>query len=191
MIRRPAIWQRRATSWTITRPIFTRRKIMGRAGTRINDGIREDDFTRVIRCDPARPGLLYAGTETGVYISFDDGASWQRFQLNLPVAPIHDLLVKNGDLIAATHGRSFWILDDLTRLHQLSATWRARARCCSSHATRSAFWRALTRGAWSTSRARLTRARLAHGRLYAYGVAGECRSSANSWIRERTCRAAS
>jgi len=92
----------------------------GRTWERINDGIREDDFTRVIRCDPARQGLLYAGTETGVYISFDDGASWQRFQLKLPVTPIHDLLVKEGDLIAATHGRSFWILDDLTRIHQLT-----------------------------------------------------------------------
>ena len=92
----------------------------GENWTRINDGIAEDDFTRVIRCNPERPGLLYAGTETGVYISFDDGKSWQRFQHNLPVTPIHDLLVKNGDLIAATHGRSFWILDDLTRLHQLA-----------------------------------------------------------------------
>ena len=91
----------------------------GQNWTRINDGIADDDFTRVIRCDPERAGLLYAGTETGVYISFDDGARWRRFQLNLPVTPIHDLLVKNGDLIAATHGRSFWILDDLTRLHQL------------------------------------------------------------------------
>ncbi|MCY3915331.1 MAG: glycosyl hydrolase [Chloroflexi bacterium] len=92
----------------------------GRSWARINDGIPEDDFTRVIRCDPARQGLLYAGTETGVYVSFNDGASWQRFQLNLPVTPIHDLLVKRGDLIAATHGRSFWLLDDLTRIHQLT-----------------------------------------------------------------------
>ena len=92
----------------------------GRTWQRINDGIPDNDFTRVIRCDPARQGLLYAGTETGVYVSFNDGASWQRFQLNLPVTPIHDLLVKNGDLIAATHGRSFWILDDLTRIHQLT-----------------------------------------------------------------------
>ncbi len=92
----------------------------GLSWERINDGIRDDDFTRVIRCDPARSGLLYAGTETGVYVSFDDGANWERFQLNLPVTPIHDLLVKDGDLIAATHGRSFWILDDLTRIHQLS-----------------------------------------------------------------------
>ncbi len=91
----------------------------GRSWTRIDAGIRENDFTRVIRCDPARAGMLYAGTETGVYISFDDGARWQPMQLNLPVAPIHDLLVKDDDLIAATHGRAFWILDDLTRFRQL------------------------------------------------------------------------
>ena len=92
----------------------------GQSWTRINAGIASDDFTRVIRCDPARAGLLYAGTETGVYCSFDDGANWQRLQLNLPITPIHDLLVKRDDLIAATHGRSFWILDDLTGLHQLA-----------------------------------------------------------------------
>ena len=91
----------------------------GQSWARIDAGIAADDFTRVIRCDPARAGLLYAGTETGVYCSFDDGARWQRLQLNLPIAPIYDLLVKRGDLIAATHGRSFWILDDLTRLRQL------------------------------------------------------------------------
>jgi hypothetical protein len=65
-----------------------------------------------------REGLLYAGTETGLYISFDDGATWESCQLNLPIAPIHDLLVKDGDLIAATHGRSFWILDDVSPLRQ-------------------------------------------------------------------------
>lgn len=92
----------------------------GQSWTRIDAGIPPDDFTRVIRCDPTREGLLYAGTETGVYCSFDDGANWQRLQLNLPVAPIYDLLVKRDDLVAATHGRSFWILDDLTRLRQLS-----------------------------------------------------------------------
>ncbi|MCG8352769.1 MAG: hypothetical protein MI924_33820, partial [Chloroflexales bacterium] len=70
--------------------------------------------------DPARRGLLYCGTETGIYISFDDGAVWQPFQSNLPVVPIHDLLIKDNDLIAATHGRSFWVLDDLTPLHQIS-----------------------------------------------------------------------
>ena len=91
----------------------------GQTWTRINDGIPDDDFTRVIRADPMREGLLYAGTETGVYVSFDDGANWQAFQLNLPVCPIFDLILKNNDLIACTHGRSFWILDDLTTLHQI------------------------------------------------------------------------
>jgi photosystem II stability/assembly factor-like uncharacterized protein len=89
--------------------------------SRINDGIPEDDFTRVIRADPARQGLLYAGTETGLYVSFDDGATWQRMQLNLPVTPIHELLVKGSDLIAGTHGRSIWILDDLSPLRALAA----------------------------------------------------------------------
>jgi photosystem II stability/assembly factor-like uncharacterized protein len=93
----------------------------GQSWQKITTGIAGHDFTRVIRADPARAGLLYAGSETGLYLSFDDGASWSRFQLNLPVCPIHDLVIKNNDLIAATHGRSFWILDDLTPLHQLSA----------------------------------------------------------------------
>ncbi|HXH09306.1 MAG TPA: glycosyl hydrolase [Alphaproteobacteria bacterium] len=92
----------------------------GQTWQKITDGIPAHDFTRVIREDPARRGLLYAGTETGLYISFDDGASWQSFQSNLPVAPIYDLVIKDNDLVAATHGRSFWILDDLTPLHQLT-----------------------------------------------------------------------
>ena len=79
----------------------------------------EDDFTRVIREDPARKGLLYAGTETSVYVSFDDGDSWQRLSLNLPAVPVHDMLIKNDDLVIATHGRAIWILDDLTPLHQI------------------------------------------------------------------------
>ncbi|MGH9818389.1 MAG: glycosyl hydrolase, partial [Candidatus Acidiferrales bacterium] len=69
---------------------------------------------------PKRKGLLYAGTETGVYVSFNDGANWQRLQLNLPTSPIHDLVVKDNDLVVATHGRSFWILDDLEPLRQMS-----------------------------------------------------------------------
>ena len=88
----------------------------GKTWTKIVDGIPADDFTRVIREDPERTGLLYAGTETGLYVSFDDGGHWQRFQGNLPVVPIHDLVVKDSDLILATHGRSFWVLDDLTPL---------------------------------------------------------------------------
>ena len=90
----------------------------GKTWQRINNGIPDDDFTRIIRADPSREGLLYAGTETGLYISLDDGENWERFQLNLPVCPIYDLKVKERDLVAATHGRAFWILDDLTPLHQ-------------------------------------------------------------------------
>ncbi len=86
----------------------------------ITSGIKSTDYTRAIRADLTRPGLLYAGTEWGMYVSFDDGTSWNSFQLNLPVVSIRDLAVKNNDLIAATHGRSFWIIDDLTPLHQLS-----------------------------------------------------------------------
>ena len=73
-----------------------------------------------VREDPKKQGLLYAGTETGVYVSFNDGADWRPLQLNLPTAPIHDLVVKNDDLVLATHGRSFWILDDVTPLRQFT-----------------------------------------------------------------------
>jgi len=93
----------------------------GKTWTLITNGIPENDFTRVIREDPNQKGLLYAGTETGIYVSFDDGENWQSFQCNLPVCPIHDLIVKGTDLIVATHGRSFWVLDDLTPLYQINA----------------------------------------------------------------------
>lgn len=86
----------------------------------ITKGIDKLHFTRVLRADPERDGLLYAGTESGMYISFDNGSNWQPFQLNLPVVPITDLAIKNNNLIAATQGRSFWMVDDLTILHQLS-----------------------------------------------------------------------
>ncbi|MGH2598534.1 MAG: WD40/YVTN/BNR-like repeat-containing protein, partial [Dehalococcoidia bacterium] len=92
----------------------------GQSWQRITSGIPSHDFTRVIREDPVRRGLLYAGTETGLYVSFDDGAQWQRFQSNLPVVPVYDLTVKGDDLVAATHGRSFWVLDDLTPLRQIA-----------------------------------------------------------------------
>jgi photosystem II stability/assembly factor-like uncharacterized protein len=85
------------------------------------NGIPKDDPTRVVREDPDRPGLLYAGTEFGMYLSFDDGDHWQPFQLNLPVVPINDIKVFRKDLLIATQGRSFWILDDLTPLHHMAA----------------------------------------------------------------------
>ncbi len=88
----------------------------GATWTLITAGIPADDFTRVIRCDPTSAGLLYAGTETGLYVSLDDGASWQRWENGLPIVPVYDLRVKGGSLVAATHGRSFWVMDDLTPL---------------------------------------------------------------------------
>ena len=92
----------------------------GRTWRKIVAGIPDNHFIRVVREDPVRRGLLYAGGEFGVYVSFDDGAGWQTLQRNLPIVPIHDLVVKDNDLVAATHGRAFWILDDLTPLHQLA-----------------------------------------------------------------------
>ncbi len=98
----------------------------GKSWKRIDMGIAPDEFVRVVREDPERKGLLYAGTERGVWISFDDGGHWQKLQLNLPPVPVHDLVVKDGDLVAATHGRSFYILDDLSVLRQLNATVAAQ-----------------------------------------------------------------
>ncbi|MDP4821440.1 MAG: glycosyl hydrolase [Saprospiraceae bacterium] len=83
------------------------------------NGIPEDFFVRVVREDPFKKGLLYAGTEFGMFFSPDEGANWYPFQLNLPVTPITDMVIKNKDLVVATQGRSFWILDDLSPLHQL------------------------------------------------------------------------
>lgn len=104
------------------KPYLFKTKDYGKTWTKITDGIDAGHFTRVVRADPKRAGLLYAGTETGMYVSFDDGSSWKPFQLNLPIVPITDLTIKNDNLIAATQGRSFWIIDDLTPLHQLNET---------------------------------------------------------------------
>jgi hypothetical protein len=92
----------------------------GKTWTKITNGIANEHFTRVVREDPKRKGLLYAGTETGMYVSFNDGANWKPFQLNLPIVPITDLAVKENNLIVATQGRSLWMIDDLTVLHQLN-----------------------------------------------------------------------
>ena len=92
----------------------------GRSWRKIVRGIPAGHYVRVVREDPARRGLLYAGGEFGVYVSFDDGSTWQSMQLDLPITPITDLAVKRGDLVVATQGRSFWILDDLSPLRQLS-----------------------------------------------------------------------
>jgi photosystem II stability/assembly factor-like uncharacterized protein len=99
----------------------------GKTWTSINAGIPAGAYTRSIREDPVRRGLLYAATETGVYVSFDDGVRWETLQLNLPRSSVRDLRVHGADLIAATHGRSFWVIDDISLLRQLadSATNRA------------------------------------------------------------------
>lgn len=91
----------------------------GKSWTKITNGIKDEHFTRVLREDPKRKGLLYAGTETGMYISFNDGKDWKPFQLNLPIVPITDLAIKDNNLIVATQGRSLWIIDDLSVIHQL------------------------------------------------------------------------
>lgn len=109
------------------RPYLYKTNDYGNTWAKITTGIQNDHFTRVLRADPKRQGLLYAGTENGMYTSFDDGASWQTLQMNLPIVPITDLAIKNDNLIAATQGRSFWMLDDLTVLHQLNNTINTNA----------------------------------------------------------------
>lgn len=93
----------------------------GRSWQEISSGIVAPDYVHAVREDPRRQGLLYAATETGVYVSFDDGGRWQSLKLNMPVTPVHDLVVHEDDLVIATHGRSFWILDDIEPLRELSA----------------------------------------------------------------------
>ncbi len=101
-------------------PHIYRTNDYGKSWKPIVRGIAEDAFVRVVREDPLRRGLLYAGTETGMYVSFDDGEHWQSLQLNLPVTPVTDLKVRNNDLVASTSGRAFWILDDLSPLQQIT-----------------------------------------------------------------------
>jgi len=101
------------------KPYMYKTENYGQSWKLITNGIDSEDFTRVVRADSKRKGLLYAGTERGMYISFDDGNSWKKFKLNLPIVPITDLTIKHDNLIAATQGRAFWIIDDLTPLHQL------------------------------------------------------------------------
>ncbi|MEJ2007213.1 MAG: hypothetical protein P8Z30_03500 [Acidobacteriota bacterium] len=101
------------------RPHIYRTHDGGKTWQEISNGIPDGSFVRVVREDPARKGLLYAGTETGVYVSFDDGNHWESLQQNLPVASVRDLIVHGNDLVAGTHGRSIWIMDNVTPLRQL------------------------------------------------------------------------
>ncbi len=100
------------------RPYVYKTSDYGKTWTKITQGIPDTTFVRVVREDPRKRGLLYAGTEQGVFISFNDGANWRPLKLNLPTTPVHDLAVKDNDLVVATHGRAFWILDDVTPLRQ-------------------------------------------------------------------------
>jgi hypothetical protein len=104
------------------KPYIYKTADLGKSWTKITNGIPDGAYVHAVREDPVKPGLLFAGTETSVYVSFDNGANWQSsVQLNLPTTPIHDLVVKNNDLVVATHGRSFWILDDITPLRKLAS----------------------------------------------------------------------
>lgn len=126
----PATWYVAATRYKLDdpAPYLYKTTDYGATWRAITDGIPADDYVRVIRCDPNRRGVLYMGTELGLYISFDDGASWRRWRSNLPVAPIYDMKIKNEDLVLATHGRGFWIGDNLTLLYQgLDAVHRESA----------------------------------------------------------------
>lgn len=102
------------------RPYMYKTSDYGKSWTKLGPGIPDTTFVRVVREDPKKRGLLYAGTETGVYVSFNDGANWRPMKLNLPTTPVHDLVIKENDLVVATHGRAFWILDDLSPLRQFS-----------------------------------------------------------------------
>ena len=92
----------------------------GQSWTKLVNGIPDGSFVRAVREDPKKRGLLYAATENGVFVSFNDGAEWKSLKLNLPTTPVHDLVVKDNDLVVATHGRAFWILDDISPLRQFT-----------------------------------------------------------------------
>lgn len=109
------------------RPYLYRTRDFGATWQAITDGISATAFLRAVREDPQSKGLLFAGTELGVYVSFDGGDHWQPLQLNLPVSSVRDLTIHGDDLVIATHGRSFWILDNITPLRQTSEAAKARA----------------------------------------------------------------
>lgn len=101
-------------------PYVFRTRDYGKTWTKIIQGIQDGHFVRSVREDPSRPGLLFLGTEHGVYVSFDAGDHWQSVQLNLPNTPVRDLVIKDNDVVLGTHGRGFWILDDIQPLRQIS-----------------------------------------------------------------------
>ena len=109
------------------RPYIFRTENYGRSWDAIVDGIPPEHFARVVREDPQRPGLLYAGTERGLYVSFNAGDDWQALKTNLPVVPITDLMVRRNDLVLATQGRAFWVVDDIAPLRQFSTQQQSAA----------------------------------------------------------------
>jgi len=110
------------------RPYLYKTADRGKTWRKISGDLPDGEFTRTIREDPSRQGLLYCGTETAIYVSFDDGGHWHRLGGNLPVTPMYDLIVKDVEMVVATHGRSIWILDDLTPLHQLQDRLGGKAK---------------------------------------------------------------
>lgn len=103
-----------------SKPYIFKTTDFGKNWTAITTGLPDNSYVHAVHEDPKRKGLLYAGTETGIWVSFDDGGHWQTLQLNLPPTPIHDMVIHDDDLTVATHGRSFWVLDDLSPLRQVS-----------------------------------------------------------------------
>ena len=161
----------------------------GEAVTRASTVIPAEEFTRVIREDPDRPGLLYAGTERGIYGSLDDGLSWFSLRQNLPPVPVHDIALKDGDLIAGTHGRSFWILDDVSALRQLTpAVASARAHLFQPRDVPRITW-----GGGAPAGARPTGANPSSGTILQYHIAStkslvtlEVRDSTGALVRSLT-----
>ncbi len=111
------------------RPFLYRTRDFGKSWQRIDTGFAPTAFLRAVREDPEKKGLLFAGTELGVYVSFDDGDHWQPLQLNLPVSSVRDLQIHGDDLVVATHGRSFWILDDIEPLREMNAGTKCQGAC--------------------------------------------------------------
>jgi photosystem II stability/assembly factor-like uncharacterized protein len=103
------------------KPYIFKTADFGKTWTMLTTGLPDGSYVHAVREDPKRKGMLYAGTETGIWVSFDDGAHWQSLQLNLPTTPIHDLIIHDDDLLVATHGRSFWSLDNIDPLRQMNA----------------------------------------------------------------------
>ena len=107
--------------WDDFHPYLYKTSDYGKTWTKITSGLPDNVFTHAIREDTVRKGLLFAGTETGIYVSFNDGAQWQSLQLDLPTVPVHDMTIHGNDLVIATHGRAFWSLDDITPLRQMNS----------------------------------------------------------------------